>query len=90
MYRLSILHIYDKLQTIYLTKEDVDMTLLGILLLLVGAGLAVYGYSLNNSVEAQLESLFTNGSTNPGTIFIIVGIIVAVLGIVFIIKKKRK
>ncbi|WP_167957880.1 DUF3185 family protein [Anaerosporobacter faecicola] len=66
------------------------MTLLGILFLLVGAGLAIYGYSLNNSVEAQLESFFSNGSTNPGTIFIIIGIVVAVLGIVFILKKKKQ
>lgn len=61
------------------------MYIIGAILLVVGVAGCIYGYTLNNSWEAQLSSLFEYGYSNPGTIFIIVGAVCAVLGVVFII-----
>lgn len=61
------------------------MYITGIILLVVGVAGCIYGYSLNNSLEAQLSSLFEYGYSDPGTIFIIIGAVCAVLGVVFII-----
>lgn len=61
------------------------MIIIGILLLCGGGGLAIYGNSLNNSFEARWESLWTNGSTDPGSTYIILGIVLAVLGLVLLL-----
>lgn len=54
--------------------------ILGIILLILGVTCAGYGYLQNNSIEAQLSSLLSTGTTNPGTIYIIIGAVVAVVG----------
>ena len=57
------------------------MLLLGAIFLILGAICAEYGYMLNNDLEAQFTSLMQHGTTNPGTIFIFIGIGVAVVGL---------
>lgn len=54
--------------------------ILGVILLVLGAVSVGYGYMQNNSLEAQLTSLFSSGTANPGTIFIIIGVVVAIIG----------
>lgn len=54
--------------------------ILGAILLVLGVACAGYGYLQNNSIEAQLSSLLSTGTTNPGTIYIIIGAVVAVVG----------
>lgn len=54
--------------------------ILGAILLIFGVACAGYGYLQNNSIEAQLSSLLSAGTTNPGTIYIIIGAVVAVVG----------
>lgn len=54
--------------------------ILGAILLVLGVACAGYGYLQNNSIEAQLSSLLSTGTTNPGTIYIIIGAVVAVIG----------
>ena len=69
------------------------MAIIGVILMLLGAGGAYYGYNQNNNMEAQLESIFSSGSKDPGTIFIIAGAAVAVIGLVLLIAgvaKKRR
>ena len=61
------------------------MIFLGILLLCGGGGLAIYGNSLNNSFEARWDSFWTNGNTDPGTTYIIIGIVLGVIGIILLI-----
>lgn len=63
----------------------IKMYIIGALLLVAGVAGCIYGYMLNNSWEAQLSSLFEYGYSDPGTIFIIIGAVCAVLGVVFII-----
>lgn len=60
------------------------MIAFGIFMLIGGIISAIYGVYLNNDVSSQLESFFSSGNTNPGDIFLYIGIIVAVLGVVFI------
>lgn len=66
------------------------MFILGIILAIAGAGSLIYGILQNNSVEAQLSSLFSSGSVDPGTLWIIVGVIAAVIGIVLLVAGKKK
>lgn len=54
--------------------------ILGAILLILGVACAGYGYLQNNNIEAQLSSLLSTGTTNPGTIYIIIGAVVAVVG----------
>lgn len=61
------------------------MIIVGILLLIGGAGLAIYGNNLNNSFEAQWDALWNNGTTDPGSSYIIIGIIIAVIGLILLL-----
>lgn len=61
------------------------MIILGIIMLVAGVASYVYGYQMNNSIEMQFKSLFNNGTTNPGAIFVTVGIVVAVIGVILIV-----
>ena len=42
------------------------MFVLGVLAIIIGAILTIVGFAMNNSLEAQLISAFSTGSTNPG------------------------
>ena len=44
----------------------------------------IYGAELNNSVEAQLEAIFSTGSTDPGTVWIIIGAVLAFGGVALV------
>ena len=60
------------------------MTIAGAILIALGIGSTIYGFYLNNSMEAQLNSLFNSGNVDPGTVWIVVGIIALVIGIVLL------
>lgn len=66
------------------------LRIFGIILMVTGAGLMSYGSNLNNSLEAQLNSLLSSGSTNPGTAWVTFGALGAVLGLVLLIASFRK
>ena len=66
------------------------MAILGIILIVAGAVSVLYGIMQNNSLEAQLTSLFSSGKTNPGTIWIVIGIIAVVVGIVLMVLNSKK
>lgn len=61
------------------------MTVIGIILIILGAGGCVYGITQNNSFEAQMDSLFSSGNIDPGTAFIVIGAILAVVGIILLV-----
>lgn len=58
--------------------------------MLAGIGGVVYGVIQNNSLESQFMSIISNGQTNPGTIWIIIGGAAAVVGLVLLILGSRK
>lgn len=70
------------------------MVIIGIIALIAGVGLAIYGNSLNNNVEAQIESLFSAGQVNPGNTWLYIGIAVGVIGLILLVvgisKSKKK
>lgn len=66
------------------------MFVLGVLAIIIGAILTIVGFAMNNSLEAQLISAFSTGSINPGTIFIVIGIILLVVGVLLVVMKKKK
>lgn len=57
----------------------------GVCALAVGFVLALYGNYQNNDLEAQLSSLWYNGTANPGDVWLYAGIAVAVVGLVVLI-----
>lgn len=61
------------------------MIFFGVIFLLIGFGGCAYGIYMNNDIGRQMESLFGNGTTNPGSIFIVMGIGIAILGLIFLI-----
>lgn len=58
--------------------------IIGLILFFGGCYSLYYGITQNNSLEAQLSSLFS-GATNPGTIFVVLGAIALVIGIALFI-----
>lgn len=69
---------------------SIGMCILGIIIMVSGGALISYGSSLNNSFEAQLNSLLSSGATDPGTVWITFGALGAVLGLVLLIFSFRK
>ena len=71
---------------LHIDKEEEELVVIGIILIVLGAGGSIYGIIQNNSIDAQMKSLFENGSIDPGTVFIVGGAVIAVIGIVVLIK----
>ena len=57
-----------------------ELIIIGGILILAGFGSIIHGVSLNNSIISQVQRLFSSGSTNPGTTWIIVGIFGVIIG----------
>lgn len=66
------------------------MVIIGVILMVLGIGSAVFGYMQNNSLEAQFSSFLKNGSVNPGTTWIVIGAAALVVGIILLIIGLRK
>lgn len=66
------------------------MFILGIILIIAGIGCAGYGFMQNNSLEAQVNSFLSSGSVNPGTLFIVIGVILLVVGIIICVVSRKK
>ena len=58
--------------------------LFGLLFAGGGIGSIIYGCVINDSIEAQLESIWNNGTTDPGTPWIIIGVVTAVVGAIML------
>ena len=58
--------------------------------LILGIASAVYGISQNNNMEAQMRNLFEHGRVNPGTPYVVVGIVLVVIGIILLIVGLKK
>lgn len=44
----------------------------------------------NNSLEAQFTSILSSGTANPGTIFIIIGVILLILGVIICVTGRKR
>lgn len=66
------------------------MVIIGIILMVAGAISAIYGVTQNSSLEAQLVSFLSSGSVNPGTPWIVIGVIALLVGLVLLIMGLRK
>ena len=62
---------------------SIGAAVLGLILLIVGI-------SQNNSLKAQLASLLGSGKVNPGTPWIVIGILLIVAGAVFFVADRKK
>lgn len=66
------------------------MLVFSTILIILGIISTVYGFHLNNDWEAQLEYLFNSGKSDPGTTWIVIGIIALVIGIVLLVTSLAK
>lgn len=57
----------------------------GIVLLILGAISTIAGITVNNDLEIQLEHFWNTGRTNPGTVWIVLGVVALAVGIVLLI-----
>ena len=63
------------------------MKILGLVCIVLGIGLAIWGYQLSDSVESQLTEVITGADTDKVMIFYITGAISFVVGLFLFIKK---
>lgn len=61
------------------------MLAIGWILFIAGGISVVYGVTLNNSMEAQMEAIFTRGETDPGTVWIVIGVLAALIGLLMVL-----
>ena len=54
-----------------------------------GIGAIIHGCNLNNSVDAQCDSIWNNGSKDPGTVWIILGAVAVAIGLVLLFSALR-
>ena len=62
-----------------------NLILFGIIIMLGGGGLIIYGNHLNDNFKSQVESIFTSGTTNPGNAWIIAGAVALLIGLLLTI-----
>lgn len=62
----------------------------GIILIVLGCLLAILGFAANSSDELQIVSFLSGHGTNPGTPFIVIGVILIIVGVLLIILKSKK
>lgn len=61
------------------------MIIVGGILAALGLASVIYGISLNNDMEAQLNAVFTKGTANPGTVWIVVGAVAMAIAAILIV-----
>lgn len=61
--------------------------LLGVILIIAGIALAIYGNNLQNSFGYQFAGAFGRRD-NSATIYIILGVVASIIGIVILMRKK--
>lgn len=57
------------------------MKILGIVLMVVGVGLAIWGYQLSGSVESKLTQVFTGSDTDKVMALYIAGAVSLIVGL---------
>ena len=63
------------------------MKIIGVALVVLGVGLAYWGYQLSGSVESQLTNAFTGSDTDKVMTFYIGGAVSFVVGLLLVLKK---
>jgi hypothetical protein len=63
--------------------------LIGAIIAIAGVGSLIYGITQNNDLEAQMSSVLLAGKANPGTVWIIIGIIAIIIGIAIVYNAQK-
>ncbi len=58
----------------------------GVILLVIGIALSVYGFNIQNSFGSQIASAFGQ-KDNSATIYIVLGVVASILGIILLANK---
>lgn len=64
-----------------------SMKVIGIILIVIGAGLALWGFQLSQSIGSEVTQAVTGADTDEVMIFYITGAVSFVVGIYLFIKK---
>ena len=68
-------------------RSVITMKILGLVLMVVGTGLAIWGYQLSGSVGSQITQAVTGSDTDRVMSYYIVGAASFVVGIYLFVKK---
>jgi hypothetical protein len=68
-------------------RSNPTMVILGIILLVVGIGLAYWGYQMSDSLGSQLNSAFNGSPTDKVIMFYIGGAVSFVVGLYLLVRK---
>ncbi|MFP4169265.1 MAG: DUF3185 family protein [Desulfonatronovibrionaceae bacterium] len=63
------------------------MKIIGIILMVAGIGMAIWGYQLSGSVGSQITQALTGSATDKVMLLYITGAVSFVLGIYLLVKK---
>lgn len=63
------------------------MKIIGLILIVIGCGLAIWGYQLSGSVGSQITQAVTGSETDKVMTFYIAGAVSFVVGIYLFVKK---
>ena len=66
------------------------MSFLGIIIIIIGFIIGGYGFILNNDQELLMERRFGNDELVNPAIYIVIGIVVALIGLIIYLKGKNK
>lgn len=61
------------------------MIVVAVVLIIMGFISCYYGIEMNNDMDMQMESLFGSGKTDPGSIYILIGVALILSGLVLLI-----
>jgi len=64
-----------------------EIKIVGLALIVLGAGLAIWGYQLSDSVQSQLTEVVTGASTDKVMSFYIAGAVSFVVGLYLFVKR---
>lgn len=64
-----------------------SMRIIGIILIVIGAGLALWGYQLSDSIGSQITEAVTGADTDKVMTFYITGAVSFVVGLYLFVKK---
>ena len=66
------------------------MFVIGVILILAGAGSMFYANLQNTDLGSQFDALVSSGSTNPGDIFLYAGAAAVIIGLLLVVAGRKK
>ena len=70
-------------------KRSSNSTTTGLILAVVGAGIAFYGWNKSQSVKYQIKGVFKGGMPEDVLLMMVAGGVLAAVGLILVLKGRR-